>query len=46
MTRIFRWSVMICGSLQAELMDTCTKHNGHIHKYGTHIFGNIVVLCI
>ena len=20
-----------------------TKHNGHIHKYGTPIFGNIVV---
>ena len=29
------------GSLQAELMET--KHNGHILRYGTFIFENIVV---
>ena len=32
---------MIYGSLQAQFMET--KHNGHIHRYGTPIFGNIVV---
>ena len=32
---------MIYGSLQAEFMET--KHNGHIHRNGTSIFGNIVV---
>ena len=33
--------MMIYGGLQAEFMET--KHNGHIHSYGTPIFGNIVV---
>ena len=32
---------MIYGSLQAQFMEA--KHNGHIHRYGTPIFGNIVV---
>ena len=32
---------MIYGSLQAEFMET--KCNGHIHIYGTPIFGKIVV---
>ena len=40
MTRIHRWSVMIYGSLQAELMET--KRNGHAHMFGTLIFGTIV----
>ena len=41
MARIHRWSVMIYGSLQAELMET--KYNSHIHGYGTSVFGKIVV---
>ena len=32
--------MMIYGSLQAEFE---TKYNGHIHRYGTPVFGNIVV---
>ena len=32
---------MIYGSLLAEFMET--RHNGHIHKYKTPLFGNIVV---
>ena len=32
---------MIFGSLQAEFMET--KHNGHIHRYGAPISGNIVM---
>ena len=32
---------MIYGSLQAEFMET--KHNSHIQRYGTSIFGKIVV---
>ena len=32
---------MIYGRLQAEFMET--YHNGNIHRYGTSIFGNIVV---
>ena len=32
---------MIYGSLKAAFMDT--KHNGHIHRYGTPIFGTISV---
>ena len=32
---------MIYGSLQAEFLET--KHNGHVHRYGTPIFGDIVV---
>ena len=39
--RIYRWPVMIYGSLQAEFMET--KYNSHIHRYGTSIFGKIVV---
>ena len=39
--RIHRWSVMIYGSPQAEFMET--KYNGHIHRYGTSVFGKIVV---
>ena len=31
---------MIYGSLQAEFVET--KINSYIHRYGTHIFGNIV----
>ena len=31
---------MIYGSLQAEFRET--KYNGHIHRYGTSIFGKIV----
>ena len=41
MARIYKWFIMIYGSLQAEFMET--KHNGHIHRYRTPIFGNIVV---
>ena len=41
MARIHRWSVMIYGSLQAEFMET--KYNNHIHRYGTSVFGEIVV---
>ena len=29
------------GSMQTEFMET--NHNGHIHRYGTSTFGNIVV---
>ena len=41
MTRILRWSMMTCGTSETEFMDT--KHNGHIHRYETHTFGNIVI---
>ena len=41
MTRIHKWSMVIYGSLQAGFIEN--KHNGHIHTYGTYIFGNIVV---
>ena len=41
MARIHRWSVMIYGSLQAEFMET--KYNSHIHRYGTSVFGQIVI---
>ena len=41
MATIHRWSVMIYGSLQAEFMET--KYNSHIHRYGTSVFGKIVV---
>ena len=41
MARIHRWSMMIYGSLQAELMET--KYKGYIHRYGTPIFGKINV---
>ena len=41
MARIHWWSVMIYGSLQAQLMET--TYNSHIHRYGTSIFGKIVV---
>ena len=33
--------MMIYGNLQAEFMET--EHNGHFHRYGTSIFGSIVV---
>ena len=36
-----RWSVMVYGSLQAEFMET--KYKSHIHRYGTSVFGKIVV---
>ena len=39
--RMYRWSVMIYGSLQAEFMET--KYNSHINGYGTSSFGTIVV---
>ena len=32
MTRIYRWSMMVYSSLQAEFM--VTKYDGHIHRYG------------
>ena len=32
---------MIYGSLQAEFMET--KYNSHIFRYGTYVFGKIVV---
>ena len=32
---------MIYGSLQAEFMET--KYNNPIHRYGTSVFGEIVV---
>ena len=32
---------MIYGGLQAEFMET--KYNGHIHRYGTPLFGKIIV---
>ena len=41
MARIHRWSAMIHGSLQDEFMEI--KYNNHIHRYGTSIFGKIVV---
>ena len=41
MARIYRWSVMIYGSLQAEFMET--KYNSHIDRYGTSVFGKIVI---
>ena len=41
MARIRRWSVIIYGSIQAAFMEN--RYNGHIHSYGTHIFGKIVV---
>ena len=41
MARIHRWPVMNYGSLQAEFMET--MYNSHILKYGTSIFGKIVV---
>ena len=41
MATIHKWSVMIYGSLQAEFMET--KYNNHVHRYGTSVFGKIVV---
>ena len=41
MARIHRWSVMIYGSMQVELMET--RCNSHIHGYGTSVFDKIVV---
>ena len=41
MASIHRWSLMIYGSLQAEFMET--YYNSHIHRYGTFVFGKIVV---
>ena len=41
MTRMHKWSMMIYGSPQAEFTET--KHNSHIHGYGTPILGKIVV---
>ena len=41
MARIPGRSLATYASLQAEFMGT--KHNGHTHRYGTPIFGNIVV---
>ena len=35
MTRIYRWSMMVYSSLQAEFM--VTKYDGHIHRYGAMI---------
>ena len=33
--------MMTYGSMQAEFMET--KYNGHIHRFGIPIIGNIVV---
>ena len=33
--------MVIYGRLQAEFM--ASKHNGHIHRYGTAVFGDIVI---
>ena len=41
MAIIHRWSVMVYGSPKADFMET--MYNSHIHKYGTSIFGKIVV---
>ena len=41
MARIHRWSVIIYGNLQTEFMET--KYNSHIRRYGTFVFGKIVV---
>ena len=41
MARIHRWPMVIYDSLQADFMET--KYNGHIHRYGTPILGNIFV---
>ena len=38
---IHRWSVMNYGSLQAVFMET--KYISHIHRFGTSIFGKLVV---
>ena len=35
MTRIYRWSMMVYSSLQAEFM--VTKYDGHIHRYGAQV---------
>ena len=39
MTRIYRWSMMVYSSLQAEFM--VTKYDGHIHRY---IFCNTYIV--
>ena len=44
MTRIHIWSITTYGSLQTNLMEA--NHNGHIHRYGMPIFGNIVVYAL
>ena len=36
MTRIYRWSMMVYSSLQAEFM--VTKYDGHIHRYGALVY--------
>ena len=36
MTRIYRWSMMVYSSLQAEFM--VTKYDGHIHRYGARCY--------
>ena len=41
MTRIYRWSMMVYSSLQAEFM--VTKYDGHIHRYGALVFGKLVI---
>ena len=44
MARMHKWFVMIYGSLKAEFIET--KYNGHIHRYGTLIFGEILHIYI
>ena len=44
MTRIYRWSMMVYSSLQAEFM--VTKYDGHIHRYGALVFGKLVIYVI
>ena len=41
MTRIYRWSMMVYSSLQAEFM--VTKYDCHIHRYGALVFGKLVI---
>ena len=41
MTRLYRWSMMVYSSLQAEFM--VTKYDGHIHRYGALVFGKLVI---
>ena len=40
MTRIYRWSMMVYSSLQAEFM--VTKYDGYIHRYGALVHDNLL----
>ena len=41
-TRMHRWPMMIYVRLSAKSMET--KHNRHIHEYGTPIYHNVVYI--